>query len=157
MILFNNGTRGRLGATSRMMSIGVLAILGLALISGCGQRYIQIDLSRPDKFSQPVRVGVYLLSQETALDALDNNILADPNGVETGGGVLWKDVFPIIPGETRAPIRREDYDPEIRWVVVAAGFPQAGRCARYQAPVKEDAELTLQVTVNDGCIDIKMN
>jgi len=156
-MLFRKKTRSRFGDTFKMMSIWLLAVLGLTVISGCGQRYIQIDLNRPENFSQPVWVGVYFLSKERALDDMDNNQLADPEGVVGVSGVLDKLVRPLYPGEVASPILMKDYDKEIRWVVVAAGFPEATRCARLQVPVKEDAELKIQVTVNKECISLEMD
>jgi predicted component of type VI protein secretion system len=155
-MLFRKKTRSRFGATFKMMSLGVLVILGLAIISGCGQRYIKIDLNRSDKFNQPVWVGVYFLSQETALDAMESKELADPNGRELGSGVLRKTVFPLYPGEKAAPILEENYNPEIRWVVIAAGFPHTRRCARLKVPVTEGAELTMKISVNEECIVLEI-
>jgi hypothetical protein len=145
-------TRGSITKTLRVVFLGVVALVGLVLVSGCGQRYIKIDLDRPDELSQPAWVGVYFLSQETVLNDLENDQLADPDGVDGVAGVVDKEVFPVYPGDQAHQINKKEYDPKIRWIVVAAGFPDARPCARQQIPVSEGADLKIRVIVDEDCI-----
>jgi predicted component of type VI protein secretion system len=150
-------TWGSIRKTWRLASFGVIALMGLVLLSGCGQRAIKINLDRPAELSQPAWVGVYFLSQETALNELGNDQLADPDGVDRGAGVVDKEVFPVYPGDAAHQINMKDYDPEIRWVVVAAGFPDARRCARQRIPVREGASLKIRVIVDEDCIFLDLD
>lgn len=143
--------------TGKTVSLGLIALMGLVLLSGCGKRTIKIDLDRPAELSQPAWVGVYFLSQETALNELENDLLADPDGVELGSGVVDKQVFPVYPGDAAHQINMKDYDPEIRWIVVAAGFPDARRCARQRIPVNEGATLKIRVIVDEDCIFLDLD
>ncbi len=68
-----------------------------------------------------------------------------------------KEVFPVYPGELAHQINMKDYDPEIRWVVVAAGFPDARRCARQRIPVGEGASLKIRVIVDEDCIFLDLD
>ncbi len=137
-----------------MRLIKILAIAGLILCAGCGKSYVRVHLDRPDNLKQPAWVGVYFLSQESVLDDLDNIRLSDPDAVPLGEGIVDKEVYPIYPGEEVRRIERLEFDPEIRWVVIAAGFPDAQRCAREKVRVDEGAKLTLTVTVDEKCINL---
>ena len=146
--------RGKGGLTGL---VGVLAIAGLIFMAGCGKSYIKVNLERPGYLPRPAWVGVYLLSQESALDDMDNAQLTDPEGVPLSGGVVYKEVYSLHPGEPARRIVREDFEREIRWVVVAAGFPNAKPCAREKVSVKEGAKLTIAVTVDEECIDVDID
>ena len=148
---------GRFADTSWTMPLGILAVAGLILSAGCGKSYIRINLYRPSILEQPAWIGVYFLSQESALDDKDNIQLSDPDGIPLGDGVVDKEVYPLYPDDPVRKIRREKFDPQIRWVVVAAGFPDALPCARQRIRVDEDAKLTLDVSVNEDCIDVHID
>ena len=139
------------------MSVGFLAIAGLILIAGCGKCYIKIDLARSGSPERPVWVGVYFLSQESALDDRDNAELSNPDGIPLGDGVIEKEVYPLYPDGEIRQIERKPFKPEISWVVVAAGFPDAKPCARKKVQVKEGAKLTITVTVDEECINLDTN
>ena len=132
---------------------GALAVAAVLIgCAGCGGRYIGVELDRPASLDQPAWVGVYFLSQETALDDVDNVQLADPDGVPQGGGVVRKEVYPLFPGGDTRRIELKDYDPQIRWIVVAAGLPGSPACAREKIPVKEGAKLMVSVSVAEQCV-----
>lgn len=136
-----------------------LMVLALALLigqAGCG-RHIKVYLERPAEMPQPAWVGVYFISMESALDGMSNIQLSDPDAVSIGGEVIHKEVYPLHPGGEIHRIILDDYNQDIRWVVVAAGIPDNPQCARKKVPVKEGAKLKLIVTVNEECIDLKID
>ncbi len=140
---------GRRAAACRLR----LCLLGVCLLglAGCGGRYIRINLDRPADLNQPAWVGAYFLSQESALNNIDNIQLADPNGVSQPG-IVHKEVFPLYPGDQAHMIDMSNYDPQIRWIVIAAGFADAKPCARTKIPVEDGAKLKIGVRVLDDCI-----
>ena len=142
---------------SRTASILLWAIAGLILVAGCGQRYIKVNLERPGSLSQPAWVGVYFLSQESALDGLDNRQLADPDAVAPGGGVVRKEVIPLYPGGQVRHFELKPYQEEIQWVVVAAGFPDAQECALRKIQVPKGAKLTINVSVTENCVNVDID
>jgi predicted component of type VI protein secretion system len=147
------------GCRTRVAWVMLTCIMAAAALSGatgCGQRYIQVDLERPGDLPRPVWVGVYFLSQESALDDVDTSRLADPDGVPLGDGVVKKEVYPLHPGGVVKRISLKGYDPLIRWVVVAAGFPEPRGCARQKVLVKEGAKLTIAATVGEECIRLQL-
>jgi len=141
-----------------MVATGLLILIGLFLLSGCGQRYVNVNLIRPPNFDKSVWVGVYFLSQETALDDLDNIVLADPDNENelAGRGVVHKEIFPLYPAEEAHLIQMPKYDPAIRFIVVVAGIPDANPCARQSYTLKENAELTIYAILNEKCIDLRI-
>jgi hypothetical protein len=142
------------GAPKASLLLLVLALLMVQ--TGCG-RHIKVYLERPAETPQPAWVGVYFLSNESALDGMSNIELSDPDAVPVGGEVIYKEVYPLHPGGDINRIVLDDYNPEIRWVVVAAGIPDDPLCARHKVPVQEGAKLKLIVTVNEKCIDLKID
>lgn len=131
----------------------LLGVIGLMACAGCGSRYIAIELDRPTDLDRPAWIGVYFLDQETALDGHDNVQLADPDAVGIGAGVVAKEVYSLQPG-TAKTIRMEEYDQQIQWIVVAAGFPGDPECARKKIPVEEGSKLSLSITVHRDCITV---
>jgi hypothetical protein len=129
-------------------------LVALWLCAGCGSRYIVLNLDRPASLSQPAWVGVYFLSQELALDGMEDVQLVDPDGIDVGDAIIDKEVYPLYPGGPARKIELKDFDPAIRWVVIAAGLPDDPPCARKTVPVEENAELTLSVTVGEDCVVI---
>lgn len=149
--------RERRAHAFRPFWVGVAAIVSLIAVGGCGKSYLQVNLYRPESFSQPAWVGVYFLSQESALDDKDNAQLSDPEGVPLGNGVVDKEVFAVVPGAGAHEIPRPEYNPQICFIVIAAGFPDADPCTRQKVPVKKGAELNITVTVNEKCIDLRID
>ena len=154
MMSIKQDLTGRMAKVSGRVLVYCLVIGGLCLAAGCGSRYIMIDLERPVELKQPVWVGVYFLSQETALDDLENHELTDPDGVELGGAVVYKEVYSLYPGDEARPIKLEKYDESIRWIVVAAGIADPQECARWKKEVEEGAKLKIAMTVDDQCISV---
>lgn|GEM_PF-2082218 len=154
----NKMERSSFAGGSLRLLFSILALTALIFATGCGKRYIKIDLDRPADLSQPAWVGIYFLSAESALDELNNIQLSDPdpNAVPLGGGVVRKEVYSLHPGAEIQRIALEEYNAEIRWVVVAAGFHKAEPCARQKIQVKENAKLAITATVNEKCIDLKI-
>jgi predicted component of type VI protein secretion system len=130
-------------------------LLGLLVLTGCGSRYINVNVERTPEAQQPAWVGVYFLELESALSGRNYVELADPDAVPIGGGVVDKVVFSLPPGKTRN-IERKEYDERIRWIVVAAGFPGSPECAGKKLEVEKGAELDLIVTVYENCIDTQL-
>lgn len=154
MTMHAERTRRRVG--SRAAS-GCFLIACLALLAGCGGgRYIKIDLSRPADLSQPVWVGTYFLSQDSALDLYTNAELVDPD-LEIDDGVIHKEVFPLYPGDASRHIELTEPSQQIRCVVVAAGIPDAPPCARQKVAVPAGAKLAIAVTVSAGCVDVRVD
>jgi len=145
--------RACLGDRCRTTSIGVLALAVLTLLAGCGKSHINLDLVRSGDSERAVWVGVYFLSQESVLDDKDATVLSNPDGVSLGGGVIDKEVFAVYPKAEAHRIDLEDFNPEISWVLVAAGFPDAMECARQKVQVKDD-KLNIAVTVGKECITL---
>lgn len=139
------------------------ALLGASLLlaqvflaAGCGNSsYIRMKVARPDSFEQPVWVGAFFLSQETALDGVETRDLIDqPDSYGPSAGVVDKEVFPVYPGEAARSLAREKYDPRIGWVLLVGAFPNSEPCAREKIKVKPESELTLQVSVEEQCLKV---
>ena len=124
--------------------------------AGCGGgSYIRARLERPVQYEQPVWVGVYFLSQESALDGVETSKLIDsPDSYGESAGVIDREVFPVYPGADVHTVLREKYDPRIAWVLFVA-FPKGEACSRQKLAVKKDAELTLTVSVEEQCLVVK--
>ena len=156
-MIFEQKIKDRCNGNAALRATLLFLTLSLILCqSGCG-RHIKVYLERPAEMPQPAWVGVYFLSMESALDGMSNIELSDPDAVSVGGEVVYKEVYPLHPGGAIHRIILKDYNPEIRWVVVAAGIPDNPQCARKKVPVKEGSKLKISVTVNEKCIDLKID
>ncbi len=136
---------------ARSLAGGLALAVMLLGLAGCGQRYIAVELDRPENLPQPVWVGVYFLSQESALENYSNAELATESRVEGADGVVHERVFAIKPGDRRQ-IELQEYDERIGWVEVAAGLPD--RCARQRIAVESGAKLRIMITVTETCIEL---
>ncbi|MFC1573459.1 hypothetical protein ACFL6M_07675 [Candidatus Eisenbacteria bacterium] len=157
MIQIDKRKMGRFTKRYGWMVLTFCLLAGFSSCAGCSKSYIRVNLGRPGNLGRPVWVGVYFLSQESVLDNTPNTELSDPEWTPEGPGVEDKEVFPIYPGGNIRQIVREKYNPSIRWVVVAAGFPEAKPCARQKIPVKEGAKLTITVTAAEECIQLEID
>jgi hypothetical protein len=132
------------------------AVIVAGTLSGCigcgGGKTIRMQLDNTQ--SAPVTVGIYLLSKETALDGRPNSDLTNKEIARSFGsaeGVVDFEVRPVYVDEPMTFLR-EDIDPAVGWVLVAANFANADPCARTKIPVKDDVKLTL--TIVDKCLKV---
>ena len=71
--------------------------------------------------------------------------------------MVHKEVSPLYPGGQVRQFELKPYQEEIRWVVVAAGFPDAQKCALRKIQVPEGAKLTINVSVTENCVNVDID
>lgn len=144
------------GRADRFARVGLfVGLLTATFLSACGGgSYIRMNLLRDVAHEKPVYVGVYFLSQESAIDAASIPDLID-NPEQFADGVVARQVFPVYPGEIR-PLPLENYDPAIRWVALVADFGSDAECARAKTPVSPGAKLDLQVSLEADCLRLEV-
>ena len=146
-------------AASLMLSAG-MGLMTL-LLSGCfgcgGESFIRADLERGADQKQPAWVGIYYLSQESAIDAFEASDLVSRTRAEEKlagvAGIVMKEINPVYPDEP-VMILKEAPDASIRWIVIVANL-KGGACARQKLPVKKGQTLKLKVTVEESCLVLK--
>lgn len=128
------------------------------LLTGCfgcgGDSFIRADLERGAGQKQPAWVGIYYLSQESAIDAFEASDLVSRTKAEEKlagvAGIVMKEINPVYPDEP-VVILKEAPDPSIRWIVLVANL-KGGACSRQKLPVKKGQTLKLKVTVEESCL-----
>ncbi|TPW03835.1 MAG: hypothetical protein FD129_2984 [bacterium] len=138
-------------AASLMLSAGMgLMTLLLSGCFGCGGE-------RGADQKQPAWVGIYYLSQESAIDAFEASDLVSRTRAEEKlagvAGIVMKEINPVYPDEP-VMILKEAPDASIRWIVIVANL-KGGACARQKLPVKKGQTLKLKVTVEESCLVLK--
>jgi len=135
----------------RIFSFGLGGACLLFSLAGCGgSSHINLALLRDVTEDQPAYVGVYYLSQESVLDAASIQDLIDSPESFTDG-VVDKEIFPVYPGNQKS-LFQENFDPEIRWVLVVADFPGGRECTRVKRAVPAGGKLDLTITVEANCL-----
>ena len=116
-------------------------------------------MERGSGLKQPAWVGVYYLSQESAIDQFAASDLVSRTKAEEKlagvQGIVMKEINPIYPDEP-VVLLKEAPDASIRWVVIVANL-KGGSCARHKVPLKKGETIKLHVTVEDECLDVKKN
>lgn len=138
-------------------SMGLMSFL-LTGCFGCGgDSFIRAELERGAEQKQPAWVGVYYLSQESAIDAFESSDLVSRTKADEKlagvAGIVMKEINPVYPDEP-VIILKEAPDESIRWIVLVANL-KGGACSRQKLPVKKGQTLKLKVTVEESCLVLK--
>ncbi len=129
------------------------AVLALVTASCGGGTFINVALVRDVSEDKPAYVGVYYLSEESAIDAEPIPDLIDSPESFTDG-VVSSEVFPVYPGENKV-IPLPNYDPSITWIAVVADFAEAGPCTRIKQPVEPGSKVQWTILVEDECLKLQ--
>ena len=153
-----NGTERRTRASLLLSLATALMAFSLSGCLGCGgDSFIRADLERGAGLKQPAWVGVYYLSQESAIDAVDAADLVSRTKAEEKlagvQGIVMKEINPVYPDEP-VSILKEAPDASIRWVVIVANL-KGGSCARQKVALKKGETVKLHVTVEEQCLVVK--
>lgn len=144
---------------SQLLSLAT-ALMAFSL-SGClgcgGDPYIQADLERGTGLKQPAWVGVYYLSQESALDGMDPTDLVSRTKAEEKlagvQGIVMKEIHPIYPDQPML-ILKEKPDKAIRWVVIVSNL-KGGKCSIEKVALGDKKEVKIHITVEEECLVVK--
>lgn len=146
----SEGTK-RAPGIDRFFVVMLTGIIAIGLSACGGSSKLQLSVVRDASFEHPTYVGVYFLSQESVLDGEPLVDLID-NPEKYSEGVVRKEFVTVYPGDTK-PIELENPDPRISWVVMVADFADSP-CARVKRAVRSGSSLSLQIDVQEQCIEV---
>lgn len=148
-----HGRASRVTGPARKCRVAGAAWLAVMwMLSGCGgSSKLQLSVARSAEFEHPTYLGVYFLSQESALNGVKIVDLID-NPEKYTEGVVGKQFVTVYPGDTKS-IELENPDPRISWIEVVADFAESP-CARVKRQVRSGSSLSLRVDVQEQCVEV---